>query len=155
MQLFLIRHAHAGQRSNDGRDIYRPLSPQGRERADELVDVFVDQPIDRLLSSPATRCAQTLAPLGSARTLPVEECDALWEGSSIDDALLAMEIKDVEAVVACSHGDIIPALIDRLGGRGVPISGRGCELGSIWVLEFGNRRWQSARYVSSRDQALA
>ncbi len=154
MQLYMVRHAHAGQRSHDGRDIYRPLSPDGQERATELIEVFDGLSIDRLMSSPATRCAQTLAPLGSARGMKVEECQDLWEGSSIADALSAMEIDDAESVVACSHGDIIPALIDTLGARGVPITGRGCELGSIWILHFEDGQWQNARYVSSRDGAL-
>lgn len=155
MQLYMVRHAHAGQRSNDGRDIYRPLSPDGQDRATELVEIFDGKPIDRLLSSPATRCAQTLGPLGAARGMEVEECQDLWEGSSIADAIAAMEIDDADSVVACSHGDIIPAMIDTLGGRGVTISGRGCELGSIWILEFEDGQWRRARYVSSRDQALA
>ncbi|MGI9594586.1 MAG: SixA phosphatase family protein [Acidimicrobiales bacterium] len=155
MQLYMVRHAHAGQRSHNGRDIYRPLSTDGHERAAELVEIFDGRPIDRLLSSPATRCSQTLAPLGSARGLEVEECQDLWEGSTIADAIAAMEIGGAQSIVACSHGDIIPAMIDNLGAQGVPIAGRGCELGSIWILEFDEGRWLSARYVSTRDKALA
>ena len=155
MQLYMVRHAHAGQRGHDGRDIYRPLSPTGRERADELVAVFDGLAIDRVVSSPATRCSQTLAPLAASRGLPIEETEALWEGSTITDALAAMEALDGRSIVACSHGDIIPAMIDLLGDRGVDISGRGCELGSIWVLERADGQWQRARYVSSRDSALA
>lgn len=154
MQVYLVRHAHAGTRSNDGRDIYRQLSPDGHVRAAELVEVFAQQSIGRLLSSPATRCAQTLSPLGSARGLEVEESPALWEGSSIDEALGVIEPDGADSVVACSHGDIIPGLIEILAERGVQVSGRGCELGSIWVLEFGEGEWRGARYVSSRDQTL-
>ena len=154
MQLYMVRHAHAGQRRQDGRDIYRTLSTEGRRRADELVEVFAGRPIDRLLSSPATRCAQTLGPLAADRRLEVEEWRELWEGSDIDDVLRAMERADVESVVACTHGDIIPAMIDSLSGRGMPVSGRGCGLGSIWVLEFNGGHWRSGRYVGSRDGAL-
>lgn len=155
MQLFMVRHAHAGQRSHDGRDIYRPLSDTGKQRAVELVEVFAGRPIERLLSSPATRCSQTLAPLAADRGLPVEETESLWEGSSIADAVAAMEAVGAGAVVACSHGDIIPAMIDLLATQGAEVSGRGCELGSIWVLDHEDGRWQRARYVSSRDGVLA
>jgi 8-oxo-dGTP diphosphatase len=154
MQVFMVRHAHAGQRNHDGRDIYRPLSENGRQRADELIEVFAGQPVDRFLSSPATRCVQTLDPLALARGMVVEECQELWEGSSIAEALSVLEAADVENVVACSHGDIIPALIDTLNGQGVTVSGRGCELGSVWVLDFEHGRWQTARYAGS-DRALA
>ncbi len=154
MQLYMVRHAHAGQRSHDGRDIYRPLSPEGHDRATELIQLFGDKPIDRVLSSPATRCAQTVAALAADRRMEVEECQALWEGSSIDDARTALEVLDDQSVVACSHGDIIPSLIENVAGLGAEISGRGCELGSIWVMEFDQGRWQSARYVNSRDQVV-
>ncbi len=155
MQLYMVRHAHAGQRSHDGRDIYRPLSPEGHDRASELVQIFSGLAIDQVLSSPATRCSQTVGPLAADRAMEVEECQALWEGSSIDEARTALETLDGQTIVACSHGDIIPSLIESVGGRGATISGRGCELGSIWVMEFNDGQWQSARYVSSREQALA
>ncbi len=154
MQLYMVRHANAGQRRQDGRDLYRPLSNDGRRRADELVEVFAGCAIDRLLSSPATRCAQTLGPLAGDRRLEVVECAELWEGTDVDDVLAAMEQIGTESVVACSHGDVIPAMIDVLSGRGMPVSGRGCELGSIWVLEFDGGAWRSGRYVGGRNGTL-
>ncbi len=155
MKVYLVRHAHAGQRTQDGRDIYRPLSPEGRERAAELVEIFTDRPVDLIMASPASRCVQTLEPLSEARGMAVTECQELWEGSSIAEAIGALEAANGDTVVACSHGDIIPGLIDTLAGQGVAITGRGCELGSIWVLELVDGTWASARYVSSRDNALA
>lgn len=157
MRLHLVRHAHAGQRLPGGRDRYRPLSPQGRERADALVELFAGVTIDRLLSSPATRCQQTLGSLSRATGLEVEEFPALWEGSDTLTTMTDLEcaadqgVQPGHALVACSHGDIIPALIDQLGLRGVPIRGRGCELGSVWVLERSHGSWTEARYVSPRD----
>lgn len=155
MQVYLVRHAHAGQRQQDGRDIYRPLSARGRDRATELVTLFADLAIDRLLSSPATRCAQTLEPLAAARGLDIVEHDGLWEGSSIADALSAVLSQRAASIVACSHGDVIPAVIDLLAGQGVPVSGRGCELGSVWILEMERGRCSAARYVPARATALA
>ena len=155
MKVYLVRHAHAGQRSHDGRDIYRQLSPEGQQRATDLVQVLADRPVDVVMSSPATRCVQTLEPLAAARELALVECQELWEGSLITDAIGALEAADAEVVAACSHGDIIPGLIDTLASRGASIAGRGCELGSIWVLEYENGQWTSASYVNSKDGALA
>ena len=156
MQIYLIRHAHAGQRRNDGRDIYRPLSADGDQRAKDLVGLFADLPIDVLVSSPAVRCVQTLEPLGEARGLGVDERQSLWEGSSTWDVLADLESLDADHAVACSHGDIIPAVIEQLGGQGVPVRGRGCELGSIWILDRDRGRgvWIGARYVAPRATDL-
>jgi len=156
MQIYLIRHAHAGQRRSDGRDIYRPLSVDGSRRAEELVELFAGVAVDLLVSSPAVRCVQTLEPLGRARALPVTEHPSLWEGSSTWDALAGLGALEGEAIVACSHGDIIPSVIDQLGGQGVPVSGRGCELGSIWVLhrDRESRVWTGARYIGPKVTAL-
>lgn len=146
MKIFLIRHAHAGHRSPGGRDIYRQLSPRGQERADELARALADQGAVRILSSPATRCVQTVAPLAELAGVVVEECQPLWEGSGIDEALDLLAIEGPGCVVACSHGDIIPGVIELLAGMNVPVQGRGCELGSIWILEFDGGRWTGARY---------
>ena len=155
MKVYLVRHAHAGQRSHDGRDIYRQLSPEGQQRAIDLVQVLADRPVDALMTSPATRCVQTLEPLAAARQLPLVEYQELWEGSSIADAISALEGSAVDAVVACSHGDIIPSLVDTLASRGASITGRGCELGSIWALEYQDGQWVSASYVNSTNGVLA
>ncbi|MEM9653465.1 MAG: phosphoglycerate mutase family protein, partial [Actinomycetota bacterium] len=92
MIIYLVRHAHAGQRSFDGRDIFRQLSEDGHARARELVSVFEGRPAVRIMSSPATRCVQTVSPLAAAAGMEVEESQDLWEGSRIDDALTALEI---------------------------------------------------------------
>jgi phosphohistidine phosphatase SixA len=158
MRIHLVRHAHAGQRRSDLHDKYRPLTPEGQVRAEALVDLFADQPVDRLLVSPATRCGQTLGPLSAARGIEVEEREPLWEGSLITDALAALEdggrTSGVDSIVACTHGDIIPGIIDLLGDRGVDVSGRGCELGSVWILDYDGDRCRQARYVSSRATSL-
>lgn len=156
VHLYLVRHAHAGSRFPGGRDRYRPLSPQGRERAEILAGLFADVGVDRLVSSPATRCQQTLAALARSTGLEVEELAGLWEGSNTLETLDQLEGLDGQRIVACSHGDIIPALIEQLGMRDVPVQGRGCELGSIWVLERDRERraWNGARYVGPRLTSL-
>lgn len=156
MQLYLVRHAHAGSRLPGGRDRYRPLSPQGRERAEVLAALFADLRLDRLVSSPATRCQQTLAGLSRSTGLEVEELPGLWEGSNTLDTMAELEALDGRRIVACSHGDVIPALIEQLGMRDVPVQGRGCELGSIWIVERDRERrsWTGARYVGPRAATL-
>ncbi len=154
MRFYLIRHAHAGQRLPGARDRYRPLSPQGRDRAAALADLFAGTPVDRLLASPATRCLQTLEALAAASGRPIEEEATLFEGTDTAETLDRLASLEGAGIVACSHGDVIPALLEQLGGLGVPLAGRGCELGSVWVVDRDHDHWIGARYVSPRATAL-
>ncbi len=155
MRLYLIRHAHAGQRLPGGHDRYRPLSDQGQERAAELADLFAGVTIDRLVASPATRCLQTLGPLAQACGASIDEDPSLFEGSDTRQTLADLEsLEGASQVVACSHGDVIPAVLEQLGGLGVPLAGRGCELGSVWIVERSEGRWTGARYVNPRATTL-
>lgn len=155
MRLYLIRHAHAGQRLPGGRDRYRPLSPQGQERAAALAALFAGVSIDRLLASPATRCLQTLDALSAACGHPIDERASLGEGTDTRQTMADLEsLDDDRVVVACSHGDVIPALLEQLGELGVPLAGRGCELGSVWIVDRSDGRWTGARYVNPRADSL-
>ncbi|MEM9564373.1 MAG: histidine phosphatase family protein [Actinomycetota bacterium] len=155
MRLYLIRHAHAGSRLPGGRDRYRPLSPDGHQRAVELVELFAGVGIDRLVSSPATRCLQTLEALAHDRGMTIDEEATLGEGADTRLTLGGLASLDgANAVVACSHGDVIPAVLDQLGQAGVPLAGRGCELGSVWVVERDRDGWTGARYVNPRATDL-
>lgn len=154
MRLHLIRHAHAGQRLHGGRDRYRPLSQQGRERAAGLVALFDGVAVDSLLSSPATRCLQTLESLSLTLGLAIHEEPILAEGADTRRTLDVLAALEGEQVVACSHGDVIPALLEQLGAMGVPLAGRGCELGSVWVVERDGGRWTGARYVNPRAPSI-
>ena len=155
MNVFLIRHAHAGDRGNGPRDIERPLSDKGRKRAEELATMFDSASVTRIVSSPATRCAQTVEPLAAALGLEVEQVPALWEGTSIDEVLAELHAPGGGDLVACSHGDIIPELIERVTAEGATIAGRGCEKGSVWVLERRDGEWVTARYVNKKSTALS
>lgn len=150
MRLYLIRHAHAGARLPGGRDRYRPLSPEGLQRADVLATLFDGFAVDRLLTSPAVRCRQTVEALSFRRGLDIEEDEQLFEGADTRATLTHLETIGLDRVVACSHGDVIPALLEQLAGAGVAIHGRGCELGSIWILDHQQGTWTAARYVSPR-----
>lgn len=106
----LLRHASAGDRFHwDGEDDLRPLDERGWRQAAELVDVLVPLGVRRIVSSPYTRCYQTVEPLAVALGLAVEHDERLAEGA--EDA--AAELLREEGVVACTHGDVIHALLGR------------------------------------------
>ena len=136
MTVFLIRHGHAGDRGTwSGDDRLRPLSRRGFVQAEDIALLLGERPITVVRSSPAIRCLQTVAPLAHVRTCTVESDARLVEGSDAEAALaLIDEFPDGELAL-CSHGDVIPELIELLRRRGVPSQGRGCEKGSVWQLD--------------------
>jgi 8-oxo-dGTP diphosphatase len=126
--LHLIRHAHAGSRSNwDGDDQLRPLSDRGDAQAAEIADALVEAGIDRLVTSRYVRCRQTLEPLATELGLPVEDLDELAEGGWGSDALdvLLAAVAEGHIVAACSHGDVIPAIVATAVRRGAALEGPG------------------------------
>ena len=147
MTIRLVRHAKAGSRHNfAGPDDDRPLTKKGLVQAAGLGEVLAPKHPTRLLSSPLLRCVETLQPLADAVGLAVEIDARLAEGSSYGAVLDLIE-QLPEGSVLCSHGDVIPAVIDLLRDSGVPITGRGCEKGSIWRLDRHNGAVIAATYL--------
>lgn len=144
----LVRHAKAGDREAwQEDDRLRPLSRKGRVQAEALVGVLADHPVDRVLSSPSVRCVQTVRPLALQRSMVIEEHASLAEGASVGDALELVRGSG-GSVVACSHGDVIPALVMALADRGVAM----CDppvwkKGSVWVLEREAGLFSAMRYL--------
>lgn len=161
MTLFVVRHAKAGKRGLfDGDDLLRPLDRTGQAQSRVIADSLKDRPIRRLLSSEATRCVQTLEPLGDELGLPIGTHEALLEGvrpARTVELLRELAMTGADAAV-CSHRDVIPATIRLLAMEGtVLIGGQGCAKGSIWELDVRGRDIVSARYhpatTLSRDLA--
>jgi phosphohistidine phosphatase SixA len=81
--------------------------------------------VDRVLSSPLTRCMQTVEPLAEQAGVEIEQRMALAEGASGDVARSLVRALGDHAAV-CTHGDVVAELIG---------SGRRAHKGSVWVLE--------------------
>ena len=146
--VYLVRHAKAGDRDAwPEDDLLRPLSKKGRAQAEGLVDLFRDEAIDHVLSSPAVRCVQTVRPLAIARSIPVEEHGFLAEGTPTPDALGLVRSRG-GAVAMCSHGDVIPAVVLTLAEHGVEMHDAPLwKKGSTWVLERDGGLFTAVRYL--------
>jgi 8-oxo-dGTP diphosphatase len=154
MAVHLVRHADAGKRDRwHGPDEERPLTEAGRARAAALVQELSPVAPTRILSSPLVRCVETVQPLADALGLVVELHPALAEGASPDETWSLLErLVGGRQVVLCSHGDVIPPLLERLQRRGVPIQGGGRDVakGSVWSIEAGSDgRLANARLESA------
>jgi 8-oxo-dGTP diphosphatase len=135
--IYLVRHVKAGERGAwPYDDEFRPLSSRGQRQALGLVDALQEASFERLLSSPYVRCTQSLAPLAYVRRLAIEPTDALAEGASLEDALTLVRKHLQHGAVLCSHGDVIPMLLEHFARNGVNLGpDPQCPKGSTWVLE--------------------
>lgn len=126
----------------------RPLSALGEQQARGIAQRFADLTVKRILSSPAVRCLQTVAPLGERLGVEVEVDERLFEGT--DGALvdeLLHQYRD-DHVVLCSHGDVIPDILHRLVDQGMqPEEGLRWAKASAWAVERTDGEWGVGRYV--------
>ena len=136
MKVFLVRHAKAEKRGRwAGPDGPRPLVAAGWRQAHGLVTLLDDVPVARVVSSPLRRCRQTLEPLARAHRLPIEIDTRLSEGTPVRRVLDLIESLGDEPAVLCSHGDVIPELLETLLGEEHDAESVVCEKGSVWELE--------------------
>ncbi len=113
-----------------------------------LAAALAGEPIARVVSSPARRCLDTVGPLAERLGLEVEVDDRLGEGSGAQGALaVARDLQEVDAVV-CSHGDVIPELLDSCERAGTELpSRRKWQKASTWVLHRNGAGFTSGRYL--------
>ena len=139
MPIYLTRHASAGTRGSLGHnsDLDRTLDAVGHEQAEGIVNLLGDVGVTAIYTSRAARCRQTIEPLGQKLDVEVVQHDALLEGQSATAAVhLARTLAQSDITAAlCSHGDIIPDMIQTLAREGTVIVGpRAWAKGSTWEL---------------------
>jgi broad specificity phosphatase PhoE len=123
-KLVFVRHAH---RDTSIREADNGLSEKGWEQARAVAKLFEERFGDEkpvLLSSPKTRCRETLEPLSERVGVRIQIDPLLVEqeaGESskdlsrrIDAFLERWKKNPPEILVACSHGDWLPLAIEEL-----------------------------------------
>ncbi len=134
--IYLVRHAKAGERRVwEGDDEARPLSKHGWKQSDAIAERLADKGATSLHSSPYVRCMQTLEPLAKRLGVDVMPDHHLSEGEPFEPVLELLNVVGNGAVL-CSHGDIIPAVIQALARRGMEVqTPPDWRKASIWVLK--------------------
>jgi 8-oxo-dGTP pyrophosphatase MutT (NUDIX family)/phosphohistidine phosphatase SixA len=142
--LLLVRHAHAGSRSDwDGPDDERPLDQRGADQAARLADVLPLFGPTEVLSAERVRCRQTVTPLAERLGLPVTGVPELGEEEFQADPRAGLEVvrrllqprAEPGVTVVCSQGGAIPSVLMALGvqwaaTRLYPPAAKG----SVWAL---------------------
>jgi 8-oxo-dGTP diphosphatase len=118
--------------------------------------VLGEQPISRVLSSPAVRCLQTAAPVARRLGLEIEVTTTFAEGAPLQAARAlvdAIAAAGKDAIIF-AHGDLIPDVLHDLELEGVRLEGAGCGKGSVWHLQAEHQRFVRAVYHRRPDPAL-
>lgn len=145
MTLYLVRHASAGSRdSDDPNDTQRHLDDKGRQQAENISRHLASEPVAAIYSSPLPRCIETVEPLSERLGIRIRPDTRLTEGTPVDQAWPLFEETGDETVVLCSHGDLIPELIERNQNRGMRVTEpTGFSKGSVWKLQG----WDGTRFA--------
>ncbi len=133
--LVIVPHAEAGDRTKWTRDQdLRPLTDEGRAQAASLAQAVGR--VDRVVSSPARRCVETVQPIAAASNVDIELSDdlreltyvteleswdpwvgenELWRGQLVAGAGLGRFLRVVAGtrgthrrVAISAHGDLVP-----------------------------------------------
>lgn len=126
--IVLIRHAHRD--TGAGRLVDNGLSPKGKKQAKSIREFYRSQFLATpaaLWSSPYQRCVETLRPLGKSLEQEVLILPTLAEQQPEESTeAFAKRVKGVakdclsgefERLLICSHGDLLPMLLEELTGN--------------------------------------
>ena len=115
--LIILRHAKATLRSEwKGEEAKRPLLPEGKKQAKALVPLIAAYGPRRLITSPWTRCHETVAPYADARKQKLIERHQLTElGNQKRPARTQDVVNDLlgtsKSGLLCSHRPALPSIL--------------------------------------------
>ncbi len=111
--LIILRHASAVPKDG-GDDLLRPLDASGRRDAAVLAGlVACFAPHARVLSSPALRCTQTVAPYAALAGTVIEETGhlALTNGGITPEPLIRALVQARQPAIVCLHRENVPVAV--------------------------------------------
>jgi phosphohistidine phosphatase SixA/ADP-ribose pyrophosphatase YjhB (NUDIX family) len=118
--LVIVRHAKSRSRSSwTDADPLRPLNARGRERAEALIPILAAYRVTWVVTSPSVRCLDTVLPYAAAAGERARLKRGLSEEGFAEQPERAPQHLDRllergAAAVVCSHGPVLPSLLERL-----------------------------------------
>jgi 8-oxo-dGTP pyrophosphatase MutT (NUDIX family)/phosphohistidine phosphatase SixA len=141
--IVVVRHAKAVQRGSwDGPDATRPLLERGTAQAASIAHGLAAYRPHKIITSTAVRCVATVAPLARLTAIDPTETDAISQeafesGESAVAAVVAKRMRKKKTAVLCSHGPVIPAIIEELArATNTPPSRDFLSMGYLATAEF-------------------
>lgn len=154
MRIVVVRHGIAAPKKGwTGVDAARPLIARGRRQAARLRKIVPPPAPDRIISSPALRCRQTVEPLAARLGVPVEISEALTTDAGKAAVEMCRDLLDAgpggSTVLLCTHREtmevLLPELAREVGGRRFQPKRVGAK-GGAWVLRFRDGELRQAGY---------
>jgi len=118
--IIALRHGKAiPPTSWHGPDATRPLTARGVTQAAGNVPTMAAWKPQKLITSPAVRCAATVAPLAAAYGLgahrePGISQDAYEDGSATVRDVVGKRVRKLRTTVLCSHGPVLPEILREI-----------------------------------------
>lgn len=121
--LILLRHAKATPRTDwSGEEAKRPLLPEGKVQAKRLVRILRSYGPKRLVTSPWTRCKQTVEPYADAYGKKLIARSQLTElGNALSPRRTTNAVEDLfkteNSALLCSHRPALPTITKTLASK--------------------------------------
>lgn len=149
--VIVLRHAHAKNRNKwPGPDELRPLATRGHQEAVRLAAILAAYRPERVVSSTALRCRQTVQPFAAAADVAIDEDHRLSEDTAprkvrrVVQEAVESAVGSARAVVVCAHRPTMP---DVFAALEIPVVS--LTPGSFVVAHLGRDR--SVRAVEHHD----
>ena len=121
--LVVLRHGQArSRRTWRGDDAERPLLQVGESESVRLVPLLAAYGVTRIVTSPSTRCVQTVRPFAETAGYTLDLRPRLSEEDAgpaavaeLVDELVDELVRDDRGVVLCTHRPVLPHVYDALG----------------------------------------
>ena len=163
--LIIIRHAHATPRTDYvGEDGKRPLLPEGKKQATELVRLLSAYGPKRVFTSPWRRCKDTITPYAKAHRYKIIDRGELSEmGNAKGPARTAKVAKrlfaDARSSILCTHRPTLPTITKVLASYAEPklakliLEAKALKPGDFIVLHL-TTAGKKPRLVAVESQSL-
>jgi 8-oxo-dGTP pyrophosphatase MutT (NUDIX family)/phosphohistidine phosphatase SixA len=141
--IIALRHGKAVPPGSwDGPDSTRPLLHRGLEQSENVAPAIAAWAPKKLISSTAVRCLATIEPVSALTGVLVKQSagisqDAYEDGTSRVRKVVRRRLEKRESVVLCSHGPVLPEIIDEIAGAtGTPLDAPLRRAGMLATAEF-------------------
>lgn len=163
--LIIIRHAHATPRADYvGEDGKRPLLPEGKVQAKELVRLISAYGPKRVFTSPWRRCKDTITPYAKAHRFKIIERGELSEMGNAKGPAKTAKVakglfKDARSSILCTHRPTLPTITKVLAGYAEPklasiiLEAKALKPGDFIVLHLTDSG-KKPRLVAVEQQSL-
>jgi 8-oxo-dGTP pyrophosphatase MutT (NUDIX family)/phosphohistidine phosphatase SixA len=117
--LLVVRHGQARSRKGWHKDdSERPLRAQGKRQARELVPLLGAYGVERVISSDAARCVDTVLPYVNTAPIAIRLESAFSQDAMNERKLTRQVGRAMESgarIALCSHRPVLPVIFDAIG----------------------------------------